>query len=141
MSTGFLMILLMKKEHRIRFAAILGEWMDKNGYSQRRAAKELDCSATAVRSWMETEAAPGFEHIEKVAERIGMTVEGLVAEIRGVNLSSLPRDLSVLDMERLALGLSSEDRQRLLIKLAQSNLTEEKPAPEKKKTIREELNS
>lgn len=99
----------MNYEQRQRLGTLIKELREEAGMSQRQyAAKKLDCSYAALRSWEQGESVPGLENMERIADLKGWTLSQLLDYVRG--------EESVPTLELLAKQaefLSNSDRLRL----------------------------
>ena len=71
---------LMNEEERQNLAAILKNL--QANLTQRQFAKILGISAFAMRSWIECEAVPTRENLEKIADYMGITLDQLLGKLR-----------------------------------------------------------
>ena len=71
---------LMNEEERKKLAAILKNL--QANLSQRQFAKIFGISSFAMRSWIECEAVPTRENLEKIAEYMGITLDQLLGKLR-----------------------------------------------------------
>ena len=70
----------MNEEERKKLAAILKNL--QANLTQRQFAKIFGISSFAMRSWIECEAVPTRENLEKIAEYMGITLDQLLGKLR-----------------------------------------------------------
>lgn len=84
--------------------------------TQRQFAKQIGVSFAAVRSWEEGESYPVLENLGKIASACGMTLEELLAYLKGeIEAGELaPRARIAEDLLPYVNDLPREERKRLM---------------------------
>lgn len=114
------MSISMNQEHKRRFSQIFQDWMDETGQSQQGISGVLGINQSTVNNWVKQRTVPTWDMMLLVAEKMGKTPEGLVAEIRGAKLAQIPSDLPPQDVIRLCLNMPRKERVKAMHMLIDS---------------------
>ncbi len=82
--------------------------------SQRQFAVDLGLSQAAVQSWEKGESTPGLENLEAIANSLSMTLQGLLAHLRGDEAQNPPKAKVAEDVLLIAEYLPNTEKSRLI---------------------------
>lgn len=69
------------------FRAILQDWKDKTGWSEKRIADAVGVSRAAVNQWLNTKAKPDIENLPALGRLLGYDWRELAAVILGEEMA------------------------------------------------------